>query len=384
MIWNRFTRWLRRPANKTKQTRLQLNALEQRAVPAVNVAPIYAVGSGPGMDATVKVYTVNGTLLDTFKPYPLPGGTFFQGGVHVAIGDINGDAVPDVICGAAQGGGPHVKVFNGVDVAAGNANPAVIRDFFAYSPDFIGGVNVAVGDVNGDGLQDVVTGAGPTGGPHVIAFSNGFVNNKLMSYFPYETTFSGGVNVACGDVGGDQTTDEIITGKGEGGAPIVNVYNYVPNANIAMTAQRLASFPAYDASLTCGVYVASGATSNNRDASNFLYSDIITGAGKGGGPHVRVFRLLDAINDAQGNPDWQFFNAGNVFPYYAGFTGGVRVGVVRNGSFDDILTGPGSNGGPDQRAFNQQSVTDLATYVPTQRQQIFPFSASFLGGIFVS
>jgi hypothetical protein len=378
-----------RAAPNQKTCRLQVQALEERAVPTLNTPDIFAIGSGGGMDATVKVYTNTGALMATFKPYPLPGNTFFQGGVKVAVGDINNDGVFDVVTAAGQGGGPHVKVFNGVDIMNGSSNPSVLRDFFAYQPDFLGGVNVAVGDVNGDGLQDIVTGAGPGGGPHVVAYSNGFQNQQLMNFFPYDINFRGGVNVACGDIGGDQDTDEVITGAGSVGAadlnvgPLVNVYNFVDNGAATQNQQRLASFFAYAANLRCGVFVASGATSNNRDAQNFLYADIITGPGQGGGPHVKVFRLLDAVDNPPGTPNWVYFQAGEVFAYTPTFTGGVRVGVVRTGQFDNILTAAGVNGGPHQKTFNQTSIGDLETYIPTLNSQLFAFDATYLGGIFI-
>jgi hypothetical protein len=376
-IWKR----LLGQSPSTKRTRMRLTSLDERITPTINVASIYAVGSGPGMDATVKVYNSAGTLIDTFLPYPVGTGQF-QGGVEVAIGDINGDGVPDVITGAGSGGGPHVKVFNGVDVAAGSANPGVLRSFFAYDATFVGGVHVAAGDINGDGQIDIITGAGPGGGPHVEAFSNGNQGTRLMSYFAYEPTVTSGVFVAAGDVGGDGTTDEIITGAGPGSGSRVGVYNYLSTIAVGLPQQKIADFFAYDPTIPCGVTVASGFTSNNRDASNFLYSDIITGASVGGGPHVKVFRLLDAQYDAQGNPsNWQFFTAGQMFPYSPTFTGGIHVEVVRNGTFDDILTAPGAGMAPDLRILNQTSINDLTTYVPTQRLQQFPFPNSNTNGI---
>ncbi|MFX8645089.1 hypothetical protein ABTM18_20385, partial [Acinetobacter baumannii] len=74
----------------------------------------------------------------------------FTGGISVTTADINGDGVDDIITGALSGGGPHVQVFDGTDLH-------VLRSFFAYDPGFRGGVQVAAGDVTGDGIADIIT-----------------------------------------------------------------------------------------------------------------------------------------------------------------------------------------------------------------------------------
>ena len=75
----------------------------------------------------------------------------FFGGVRVALGDVNGDGVRDIITAPGPGGGPHVRIWNGVDLTE-------MGGFFAYNPAFAGGVYVAAGDVDGDGRADIVTG----------------------------------------------------------------------------------------------------------------------------------------------------------------------------------------------------------------------------------
>jgi hypothetical protein len=53
-------------------------------------------------------------------------------------------------------------------------------------------VRVAAADVNGDGVADVITAAGPGGGPHVRVF-DGQTNAELLSFFAYNPGFTGGV-----------------------------------------------------------------------------------------------------------------------------------------------------------------------------------------------
>jgi FG-GAP-like repeat len=98
--------------------------------------------------------------------------------VRVAAGDVNGDGVADVVTGAGPGGVPQVKVFDGV---AG----AEVRSFFAFGPSFGGGVYVAAGDVTGDGKADIVVGADAGGEPHVKVF-DAVTGAEVRSFFAYD------------------------------------------------------------------------------------------------------------------------------------------------------------------------------------------------------
>jgi hypothetical protein len=222
---------------------------------------ITAPGAGGGPH--IRVFSgADGTLLKEFFAYA----PAFAGGVFVASADFNGDNKADIVTAADAGGGPHVKVFDGV-------SGALLREFFAYAPAFTGGVRVATGDVNGDHTPDIVTGAGPGGGPHVRVFS-GADGAELKSFFAYSPAFTGGVYVAAGDLNGDQRAD-IVTGAGPGGGPHVSAFD-------AQTHALLHNFFAYDPAFTGGVRVAAG--DFDRDGKD----DIHTAAGPGGGPHVRV------------------------------------------------------------------------------------------------
>ena len=128
----------------------------------------------------------------------------------------------DIITAAGAGGGPHVRAFS---LAAGAITE--LASFLAYAPLFTGGVNVAVGDVNGDGIEDIVTGAGAGAGPHLRVFSMaGGSPRESASFSAYDPAFTGGVFVAVGDVN-DDGIDDIIAGPGPGGPGHVRGFCFV-------------------------------------------------------------------------------------------------------------------------------------------------------------
>lgn len=174
-------------------------------------SPDILTGAGSGANGHVKVFSgQTGAELRSF--FAFPG---FGGDVFVAFSDISGDGQGDIIVGAGAGAvGGHVKVFDG-------ASGAEIRSFLAF-PGFSGGVRVAAGDVNGDGRPDLVVANGPGAAAHIRVF-DGITNQEIGSFLPY-SGFTGGVFVAAGDVDGDGRA-EIVTATDSGTAGHVKVFS---------------------------------------------------------------------------------------------------------------------------------------------------------------
>ena len=232
--------------------------------------------------ADIKSFTSDGALAAT---------NFFAdgaGGGNVAVGDVDGSGDPEIIVGTASDEPCIVAVYS----LAGD----LITKFNAYDPAFLGGVNVAVADLDGDGKAEIITGAGPGGGPNVRVFNG--AGEQEASFFAYDAGFIGGVNVAA-------RSGEIVTGPGPGGGP--HVRRFAPNGRPIGD-----GFFAYDPAFAGGVRVATGA---NR---------IVTGPGPGGGPEVRVYSLAGLLRSS-------------FFAYDPKCSGGVSVALGDN----DIITGAG-------------------------------------------
>src|SRR5262249_30036261 len=177
----------------------------------------FAVGGAPGR---VQVRRgSDGALVADFAPY----GSGYTGPVTVAVGDVNGDGIPDLVTGAALGN-PDVRVWDGLALENGSfnstsPNASLLSQFFPYALNFNVGVNVAVGDIEKDAFADIVT--GPTAGnPDVRVYRGKDIANHtfnpagaslLAQWFPYALQFNVGANVAVGDINGDGYAD-IVSG----------------------------------------------------------------------------------------------------------------------------------------------------------------------------
>ncbi|QGJ71389.1 Hypothetical protein PBC10988_30940 [Planctomycetales bacterium 10988] len=308
------------------------------ALDLIDETGFVVTGADAGTPGIVRVFDTLGNEAFSISPYT----PAFTGGVRVATGDVNNDGILDIVTAAGPGGGPHIQVF---DSQTGSLISGEVNNFYAYDPSFTGGVYVAVGDVNGDGFDDIITGAGATetSQAHVRVFS-GLDGSIIREFYAYELSFHGGVRVAAGDVNNDGLA-EVVTAPGAGRAPTVRAFD--GNNTLGTPLEGPATnFDAYLSSITTGIFLDVG------DVDNDGFDDIITAPDAGGGPHVKVF------SSADGSILHEFY------AYDPGFTGGVRVALddLTLDGFADILTAPGPGGGPHVKAFNGIDLASLGEF----------------------
>ncbi len=297
---------------------------------------IYAVGTGVGVPGDVFVFNADGTERFRFRPYE----NSFTGGVRVAVGDANNDGFPDVIVSPAEGGGPRLVVMDGF-------TGKFLFDAFVYEPSMRNGLYVALGDTNGSGRNQIVTGPGLGGAPRVRVFD---VPSQavVQDFFAYAPELRGGVRVAV-----DSIRHQLVTAPGDGGSPQVRVFG----SSLALVSQFFAGDPASRQ----GISIAVG------DLDNSGKSSLVAGSGSGGAPLVTTYNLQTGQQ------------TGQFQPYEASFTGGVRVAtyVDINGTARQtrVLTGAGLGGGP--------RVQDFAPNGGGLRTNQFIIPTDFRGGIYV-
>jgi predicted outer membrane repeat protein len=303
--------------------------------PTIFPPKFYAIGADRGAEGRVIVYNADDTVRFSLLPY----GAAWRGGVRVAVGDYNADGVDDYATATGAGGGPHVKLFDGL-------NGVEVASFFAYDSNFSNGVYIAMGDVDGDGRAEIVTGAGDGGASHVKVFSSS--GTLLASFFAFDPSLATGVRVATGDLDGDGK-DEIITAGGPGTQSII--FNYRFDGTL------YSAFLAYAPSFTGGVFVAAG--DFNGDGKDDIVTSVAIGAS-----HIQV---IDAISEERYL---------NFFAYDLVYTGGARVATTDRdlNGISELLVVSGTSSSGHFKRFNVDG---------TLSDTFFAFDFSFSGGAFI-
>jgi len=280
----------------------------ERASPAEGGSPVrdIVLGSGPGRPAEVDV--IDGDTRQTILS-AFPFGDY-SGGVMVAAGDIDGDGIDDLAVSADTGGGPRVRIY-----LTRGSQLVPTADFFALDPTFFGGARVALGDINGDGHADLVVVGGPGAGPRVATYDGltlqpGHTPERLFNdFFAMDPSLRLGLFVAAGDLNGDGKA-EIAVSSDVGGGPQVNVFDGA--ALLHGETQPVAEFFGGNPDSRGGLRIAIADVSPEN-----LGIELITGDGPGAGSTVRVYSGPSIYS---GPPRELFEN--EAFP---GFNGGVYV-----------------------------------------------------------
>jgi hypothetical protein len=202
----------------------------------------------------------------------------------------------------------------------------------------------------------ILTAPASDGGPLVRRFTATGLPTDL-GLCAYDLGFTGGVFLGTGS-GAGITPSNVVTGTAGGGAPHVRVFR--PDGSDAGP-----GFFAYAPGFLGGVRVATC------DVDGDGTADIVTGAGPGGAPHVRVF---DGATGAE---------LAGFFAYPPGFTGGVFVacGDVDGDGSPELVTGADAGGASHVRVLRWQPA-DPAGVVPVV--EFFAYDPAFRGGVRVA
>jgi len=170
-------------------------------------------GSGFDLEPSVGIFRGDGSQIARFAVYD-PG---MKQGVNVAAGDVDGDGRVEIITGTRPGAAAHVLIFDGY-----GRTKAPAGGFFPLGREFRGGTSVAAGDVDGDGTEEIITAAGPGGGPRILVWKKPFFA-PADDFLAFDEKMSSGVNVAAGDVDGDGI-DEILAVPAGRAEPFVKIF----------------------------------------------------------------------------------------------------------------------------------------------------------------
>ena len=159
----------------------------------------------------IRIFDKNFKIKKTWQAYSAN----FKSGLNLAAGDVNGDRRIEIVSAPADQGGSHIKIFS--------PDGKVVSQFFAFDPSIVGGFKIAVADAYSSLGQtnQIIVASGQGQIPYIHIFD--YQGNLNSEFFAYNVNFKGGINVAAADLDNDGQA-EIIAGAGPGGGPHLMLY----------------------------------------------------------------------------------------------------------------------------------------------------------------
>ncbi|QJW99432.1 FG-GAP-like repeat-containing protein [Frigoriglobus tundricola] len=181
------------------------------------------VAAGINAPPYVAIYQVSGSALQIQYAFFAFNAPDWQGGIRIAAGDLNGDGYADVVVTTASQVAA-VATYSGAALARGSA--ALLTPIAFPVPGLAVGLNVAIGDLNGDGHNDLVLSL-ERGGSAIAAVWSGAVLSANptvpVSQLPMAALIlalpanGGGGRLAMSDLNGDGRDELIVTDGGPQG-----------------------------------------------------------------------------------------------------------------------------------------------------------------------
>jgi uncharacterized repeat protein (TIGR01451 family) len=223
----------------------------------------------------------------------------------------------------------------------------VRRQFTLFEPAFRGGVRVSVGDVDGDGVDEIIAAPGVGRVGEIRVFRQDGTELTAYRTFPFGTAYRNGVEIAVGDIDGDG--DDDIVAAASRGAGDVRVFQVNPGAADPVADTPIKSFRAFAASFLGGATVAvadlgtySGGTTVDSNVPDGKM-EIVVGSGAGMRATVQNY-------DVSGTPRL----IDTLLPLPSTFRNGVSVSSARvNGdAIDDVIVASGRGGSTVRETFD--------------------------------
>jgi FtsP/CotA-like multicopper oxidase with cupredoxin domain len=351
----------------------RLNHEDNGLMATINVIPevsTYAVAipGSKGKPASVQVRDANGDkVLQTVFPFPN-----FEGTPTVAMADVNGDGILDLIAGTGKGVSPEVAVYDGNNTREGLFKTELAR-FAPFDADFKGGVTVAGTDIDGNAMSDnVIVGSGPGMESQVKVFSSTLPgeSGKAPELFSAFTPYPGsetGVALATGMVESGSGRESVVTAPGPGEAPLIKTFRYdlyEPTARARANGttpqghstkpnepRMTSQFMAYDEGYTGGVGLSTGWVAGAEGGAKSILTSQLAGAGT-----VRTWSSGSLLDGQPGiyldDPNHHEENAKYAqVASFAPFPGGTTVATTSTTVGADLLVAGVTPAGQEVRRY---------------------------------